>query len=138
VAECNGVVFVNDSKATNADSTAKALGCYPRIHWIAGGRAKAGGIESLRGFFPRVAKAYLIGEAADDFAATLGDVPHEKSGTLDKAVEAAWNDARQDGKGVVLLSPACASFDQFKSFEHRGDAFRDLARDIAKQGSAAA
>ncbi|MBC8793439.1 MAG: UDP-N-acetylmuramoyl-L-alanine--D-glutamate ligase [Tagaea sp. CACIAM 22H2] len=138
VAERDGIVFVNDSKATNADSTAKALGCYPRIHWIAGGRAKAGGIESLRGFFPRIAKAYLIGEAAGDFAATLGEIPHEKCGTLDKAVAAAWNDARGEGKGVILLSPACASFDQFKSFEHRGDAFRDLARDIAQQGSAAA
>jgi UDP-N-acetylmuramoylalanine--D-glutamate ligase len=138
VAERDGVVFVNDSKATNADSTAKALGCYPRIHWIAGGRAKAGGIESLRDFFPRIAKAYLIGEAADEFARTLGDVPHALCGTLDKAVAQAWDDARGADKGVVLLSPACASFDQFKSFEQRGDAFRDLARDIAQKGSAAA
>jgi UDP-N-acetylmuramoylalanine--D-glutamate ligase len=137
VLEKNGVVFVNDSKATNADAAARALGCYDKIRWIAGGRAKEGGIEALRPYFPRIAKAYLIGEAAEDFAKTLGDTPHALCGTLDKAVEQAWTDARNEG-GVVLLAPACASWDQFKSFEHRGDVFRDLAKRFAQAGSAAA
>jgi UDP-N-acetylmuramoylalanine--D-glutamate ligase len=124
-------LYVNDSKATNADSSAQALACFPNIYWIAGGKPKTGGIESLRGFFPRIRKAYLIGEAAQEFAATLGsDVPHEIDGTLDKALAAASRDA--DGSSaaepVVLLSPACASFDQYRNFEVRGDAFRDLVR----------
>jgi UDP-N-acetylmuramoylalanine--D-glutamate ligase len=133
----DGVLFVNDSKATNADAAARALGCYEKIRWIAGGRAKEGGIESLRPLFGRIAKAYLIGEAAGDFARTLGAVPHALCGTLDKAVAQAWNDARGEG-GVILLAPACASWDQFKSFEHRGDVFRDLAKRLAGAGSAAA
>ena len=88
------VLFVNDSKATNADSAAQALACFGDIFWIAGGRPKTGGIESLRSFFPRIRKAYLIGEAAEEFAATLGDeVPHEIAGTLDKALAAAARDA---------------------------------------------
>ena len=89
------VLFVNDSKATNADSAAQALACFNDIFWIAGGKPKTGGIESLRSFFPRIRKAYLIGEAADEFAATLGvAVPHEIAGTLDKAVAAAARDAK--------------------------------------------
>ena len=123
------VLFVNDSKATNADSSAQALACFSDIFWIAGGKPKTGGIESLRGFFPRIRKAYLIGEAANDFAATLGaDVPHEIDGTLDKALAAATRDAEACTAvdPVVLLSPACASFDQYRNFEVRGDAFRDL------------
>jgi UDP-N-acetylmuramoylalanine--D-glutamate ligase len=125
------VLFVNDSKATNADSTAQALVCFPDIHWIAGGKPKTGGIESLRSFFPRIRKAYLIGEAAQDFAATLGqDVPHEIVGTLDKAVATAMRDADASlaPEPVVLLSPACASFDQYRNFEVRGDAFRTLVQ----------
>jgi UDP-N-acetylmuramoylalanine--D-glutamate ligase len=125
------ILFVNDSKATNADSTAQALACFNDIFWIAGGKPKTGGIESLRGFFPRIRKAYLIGEAAQEFAATLGTtVPHEVSGTLDKALAAASRDAEASGASepVVLLSPACASFDQYRNFEVRGDAFRDLVR----------
>ena len=125
------VLFVNDSKATNADSAAQALACFNDIFWIAGGKPKTGGIESLRTFFPRIRKAYLIGEAADEFAATLGgDVPHEIDGTLDKALLAAARDAEASGAGepVVLLSPACASFDQYRNFEVRGDAFRELVR----------
>jgi UDP-N-acetylmuramoylalanine--D-glutamate ligase len=125
------VLFVNDSKATNADSAAQALACFSDIFWIAGGKPKTGGIESLRSFFPRIRKAYLIGEAANDFAATLGnDVPHEIDGTLDKAVAAAARDAETSAAGepVVLLSPACASFDQYRNFEIRGTAFRDLVR----------
>ena len=123
------VLFVNDSKATNADSSAQALACFSDIFWIAGGKPKTGGIELLRGFFPRIRKAYLIGEAANDFAATLGaDVPHEIDGTLDKALAAATRDAEASTAvdPVVLLSPACASFDQYRNFEVRGDAFRDL------------
>jgi UDP-N-acetylmuramoylalanine--D-glutamate ligase len=138
VLEKDGVLFVNDSKATNADAAARALGCYEKIRWIAGGRAKEGGIDSLRPLFARIAKAYLIGEAADGFAKTLGGVPHALCGTLDAAVAHAWQDARADGGGVVLLAPACASWDQFKSFEHRGDAFRELAKRLAGEGSAAA
>jgi UDP-N-acetylmuramoylalanine--D-glutamate ligase len=125
------VLFVNDSKATNADSAAQALACFTDIYWIAGGKPKTGGIESLRAFFPRIRKAYLIGEAAEDFAKTLGnDVPHEIDGTLDKAVAAATRDAEASPsrEPVVLLSPACASFDQYRNFEVRGDAFRELVR----------
>jgi len=123
------VLFVNDSKATNADSAAQALACFGDIYWIAGGKPKTGGIESLRSFFPRIRKAYLIGEAAEEFAATLGaSVPHEIDGTLDKALAAAARDAEVSAASepVVLLSPACASFDQYRNFEIRGAAFRDL------------
>ncbi|MBN9272580.1 MAG: UDP-N-acetylmuramoyl-L-alanine--D-glutamate ligase [Mesorhizobium sp.] len=127
------VLFINDSKATNADAAAPALSSFPRIYWIAGGLPKEGGIEPLRGFFPRIAKAYLIGEAAPAFSATLGEaVPYEISGTLAAAVEHAAHDAAADESGevVVLLSPACASFDQFKNFEVRGEAFRQAANAI--------
>ncbi|TGQ55608.1 UDP-N-acetylmuramoyl-L-alanine--D-glutamate ligase [Mesorhizobium sp. M1C.F.Ca.ET.193.01.1.1] len=127
------VLFVNDSKATNADAAAPALSSFNRIYWIAGGLPKEGGIEPLRGFFPRIAKAYLIGEAAPAFSATLGEaVPYEISGTLEAAVEHAARDAANDtgGEAVVLLSPACASFDQFKNFEVRGEAFRQAATAI--------
>jgi UDP-N-acetylmuramoylalanine--D-glutamate ligase len=125
------VLYVNDSKATNADSAAQALACFSDIFWIAGGKPKTGGIESLRGFFPRIRKAYLIGDAADEFAATLSpDVPYEIDGTLDKALTAASRDAEASTvpEPVVLLSPACASFDQYRNFEVRGDAFRELVR----------
>jgi UDP-N-acetylmuramoylalanine--D-glutamate ligase len=125
------VLFVNDSKATNADAAARALASFSDIFWIAGGRAKTGGIESLSGFFPRIRKAYLIGEAAAEFARTLdGHAAHEAVGTLDRAVEAAARDAAASGASepVVLLSPACASFDRYPNFEVRGAAFRDLVR----------
>ncbi|MDR6670537.1 UDP-N-acetylmuramoyl-L-alanine--D-glutamate ligase [Rhizobium sp. 1399] len=120
------VVFVNDSKATNADAAAPALSSYNRIYWIAGGLPKAGGITTLAPYFPRIAKAYLIGEAAAEFAATLGEAaPYEISGTLERAVAHAAADAEKDETGpvAVMLSPACASFDQYKNFEVRGDAF---------------
>ncbi len=136
VGERDGVLFVNDSKATNADAADKALGCYEHIYWIAGGLAKEGGIESLTPHFSRIRRAYLIGEAADSFARTLeGRVPYLLTRKLESAVESAYADAVRDGhKGaVVLLSPACASFDQFRDFEARGDMFRDLVR--ALQGS---
>jgi UDP-N-acetylmuramoylalanine--D-glutamate ligase len=123
------VLFVNDSKATNADSAAQALACFSDIFWIAGGKAKTGGIASLARFFPRMRKAYLIGEAATDFAAELeGRVPHTVAGTLERAVELAAADAEAAdvSEPVVLLSPACASFDQYRNFEVRGDKFREL------------
>ncbi|WP_420393503.1 UDP-N-acetylmuramoyl-L-alanine--D-glutamate ligase [Acuticoccus sp.] len=122
------VLFVNDSKATNAASALPALSSFERIHWIAGGVAKEGGVASLAPSAPRIASAYLIGEAADLFERQLaGLVPVVRCGTLDAALEAAATAARREG-GVVLLSPACASFDQFRSFEHRGDAFRALVQ----------
>ena len=127
------VLFVNDSKATNADSTAKALASFADIFWIAGGKPKTGGIESLAVFFPRIAKAYLIGEAAKEFATTLdGKVPYEIVETLDRAVPLAAGDAAASGlkEPVVLLSPACASFDQYRNFEVRGQAFSDLVRAV--------
>tara|TARA_R110002020_G_scaffold47690_7_gene135717 strand:- start:1534 stop:2940 length:1407 start_codon:yes stop_codon:yes gene_type:complete len=119
------VVFVNDSKATNADAAAPALSSYKRIYWIAGGLPKEGGIASLAPLFPHIMKAYLIGEAAPGFAASLGEaVAYEISGTLEQAVAHASADAAADGQdAAVLLSPACASFDQYKNFEVRGDAF---------------
>jgi UDP-N-acetylmuramoylalanine--D-glutamate ligase len=124
-------LFVNDSKGTNADATAKALSSFPDIFWIAGGKPKEGGIESLAEFFPRIRKAYLIGEAAAEFARTLeGKVPYEISATLDAAVPAAARDAAASDvtEPVVLLSPACASFDQFRNFELRGNRFRELVQ----------
>ena len=124
------VLIINDSKATNADSTQKALASFERdIHWIVGGTAKEGGIAPLQAYFPRIAKAYLIGASSDAFAVTLGaKVPFERCGTLANATVAALADARHSGgsQPVVLLSPACASYDQFRSFEQRGEAFRAL------------
>lgn len=117
--------FINDSKGTNADAARQALASYPSVFWIAGGKAKEGGIEALRDLFPHVAKAYLIGEAAEAFAETLGDTPHIVAHTMERAVEMAAADAaKAGGEQVVLLSPACASFDQFPDFEVRGEAFR--------------
>jgi UDP-N-acetylmuramoylalanine--D-glutamate ligase len=128
------VLFVNDSKATNADSTEKALSSFAgAIFWILGGKAKDGGITSLKAFFPKIAKAYLIGEASEAFAAVLdGQVPHVQCGTLEVAVSKAAEDAMRskDAQPVVLLSPACASFDQFPNFEIRGERFRELVRAI--------
>jgi len=137
------VLFINDSKATNADAAAKALTCFEPIYWIAGGLSKEGGISSLVSFFPRIAKTYLIGEAADEFAATLGEaVPHEVSQTLEQATTAAAADADRDtaAEPVVLLSPACASYDQFVNFERRGEAFRTFVaalEGIESRGEAA-
>lgn len=121
IAEKNGVLFVNDSKATNADAAEKALGAFRNIHWIAGGQPKEGGIAGLAPLFDRVKRAYLIGEAADTFADQLGDTDYVVSAELDLAVAEAA--AAAEAGDVILLAPACASFDQFASFEARGDAF---------------
>ena len=142
VGSIDGIACINDSKATNADSTEKALAAFDNVYWIAGGKAKEGGIASLKPLFPRIRRASLIGEAAADFAATLGSaVPHALCGTLDKALDDALAAARKDRfkDAVVLLSPACASYDQFKSFEHRGDEFIRLVteRSTGEQGAAA-
>jgi UDP-N-acetylmuramoylalanine--D-glutamate ligase len=126
VGRAGSIAFINDSKATNADAAEKALSAFENIYWIAGGIAKSGGIEPLKPLFGRVARSYLIGQSSDQFAATLGDaMPVEKSGTLEAAVATALRDATADGKedAVILLSPACASFDQYPNFEVRGDAF---------------
>jgi UDP-N-acetylmuramoylalanine--D-glutamate ligase len=153
IGAAGGVVFVNDSKATTAEAAARALSSYARVFWIAGGRSKAAGYAATAPFLPRVAEAFLIGEAAGEIAAFLGDhgVRHRVSGTLERALadaaEAAGIDAAVAAgadtgpQGVVLLSPACASYDQFKSFEARGDRFRALVRQrlgrAAGQGEAA-
>lgn len=134
LATINGVRFVNDSKATNADAAAKALVCYDNIYWIIGGRAKVGGLNGLESFYPRIRHAYLIGEAAPAFARHLGSaVRWTQCGTLDKAVAAANALAQKDRlKGAtVLLSPACASWDQYPNFEARGDHFRALVGALA-------
>ncbi|MCP1199704.1 UDP-N-acetylmuramoyl-L-alanine--D-glutamate ligase [Notoacmeibacter sp. MSK16QG-6] len=125
VARIGKTLFINDSKATNAEAAAPALSSFDHVRWIAGGLPKEGGIEALSPLFERVEKAYLIGEAAPGFAASLGEkVCYEISDTLNVAVAHAARDADEAGGGVVLLSPACASFDQFRNFEVRGDAFR--------------
>ncbi len=125
----DGISWINDSKATNANATAKALACYGKIYWIAGGQAKEGGLAGLESNFDRIAHAFLIGEAATAFAETLGGkVPATHCGELAAAVRRAQELARKDDRegAVVLLSPACASFDQFVNFEARGEAFRSL------------
>lgn len=125
------VRFINDSKATNADAAARALAVYPDIFWIAGGKAKEGGIADLAPFFGKMRRAYLIGEAADAFGKTLsGKVDAVQSGTLAQALQQAFQDARASdaAEPVVLLSPACASFDQFRDFEQRGDIFREMVK----------
>ncbi len=133
VATIDGIAFINDSKATNADSTARALSCHDRLVWIAGGEAKDGGIEPLVEYFPRIAHTLLIGRDAPVLAATLSahHAPFETVETLERAVPAALEAARRLGARVVLLSPACASWDQFTGFDQRGDRFAAQARALA-------
>ena len=126
VGERAGVRFVNDSKATNVDSAAKALQAFPRIRWIAGGMGKDGGIAALAPHLGSVVKAYLIGHSARDFALQLGETPHEICETMERAVARAADEA-QPGE-VVLLAPAAASFDQYPNFEKRGDDFAARVR----------
>ncbi|MDP1964861.1 MAG: UDP-N-acetylmuramoyl-L-alanine--D-glutamate ligase [Reyranella sp.] len=135
VASVGKVVYINDSKATNADATARALSSYRDIYWILGGQAKEGGVAPLTPWFDRIRHAFLIGEATDLFAGQLeGKLPYSRCGDLQSALDAAHARAQRDAPGpgggpaVVLLSPACASWDQWKSYEHRGDAFRTMAR----------
>jgi len=134
VAQIGRVRFVNDSKATNADAARQALSSYPRVYWIAGGMAKSDGIAPLADLFPRVAKAYVIGDAAQAFAAELeGQAAYEQSGTIEAATAAAFADAKASGEdAIVLLSPACASFDQFTDFEARGEAFRAAVESLTR------
>ena len=136
VASVGRVVYVNDSKATNADATARALSSYRDIYWILGGQAKEGGVAPLAPWFERIRHAFLIGEATELFAAQLdGKISYSRCGDLKSALDAAHERAQREASGleegglaVVLLSPACASWDQWKSYEHRGDAFRAMAR----------
>lgn len=128
VGERDGVRFVNDSKATNVDSAAKALQAFPKIRWIAGGLGKDGGIAALKPFLGAVVKAYLIGHSARDFALELGDTPHEICETMERAVTRAADEA-QAGE-TVLLAPAAASFDQYPNFEKRGEDFAERVRTL--------
>jgi len=127
------VRFVNDSKATNVDAARQAMSAYPRFRWIAGGRPKEGGIEPLADLFGSVTKAYLVGEASGQFAATLeGRAAAVEVGTVEAAVAAAYADARAcREEAIVLFSPACASFDQYSDFEERGEAFRAAVHALA-------
>ncbi|SDD95197.1 UDP-N-acetylmuramoyl-L-alanine--D-glutamate ligase [Rhodospira trueperi] len=137
VATVDGVLFVNDSKATNAEAAEKAILCHDDIYWIAGGKPKEGGIDRIEPHLDRIVHAYLIGEAADAFATFLdrNEVPYSICGTLEKAVPLAFQHAVEDEEEapVVLLSPACASFDQFTDFEARGDAFKALVAELAAE-----
>ena len=134
VAAVGNVIYINDSKATNADATARALSSYHDIYWILGGQAKEGGVTPLAAWFDRIRHAFLIGEATEMFAGQLeGKLPYSCCGDLQSALDAAHERAQRDGQdgkgpGIVLLSPACASWDQWRSYEHRGDAFRAMAR----------
>lgn len=132
VGQVGKVRFINDSKATNADAARQAMSSYPKFYWIAGGQPKVGGIQSLTDLFPRIEKAYLIGEAQQDFATVLkGKAAYAECGTLEAATAAAYADAAATGQdAVILLSPACASFDQFADFEARGEAFREAVLDL--------
>ncbi len=133
IAIIDGVAYINDSKATNADAAGKALSCYGQIYWIAGGQAKQGGLAGLEPHYPRIAHAFLIGESEAGFAEALnGKAALSRCGTLAQAVAAARELALAEGKAgaVVLLSPACASFDQFTDFEARGEAFRALVEEL--------
>ena len=140
-----GIAYINDSKATNAEAAARALACYKRVYWIAGGRAKNSSLEELKPYLSHIAKAFLIGEAQDFFASELeSEVPCRLSGDLERAVAEASEAARAElamgreaEKPVVLLSPACASFDQFPDFEVRGDAFRQMVQRLAASDSRA-
>jgi UDP-N-acetylmuramoylalanine--D-glutamate ligase len=130
----DGVAFVNDSKATNADAAARAVASYDSVYWIVGGRPKDGGLEPVMAHLGNVRHAYLIGEAAIAFSQALnGKVPFSLAGELQSAVDQAFEAAKSEGveRPVVLLSPACASFDQFSDFESRGDAFKDMVEALS-------
>lgn len=132
----DNINFINDSKATNAESTKNALATYDNIFWILGGVAKEGGIESLSPYFNKIHKAYLIGEASDSFSKILdsNSVRFEKCGNLEMATKKAFSDAKNVSlsKKNILLSPACASFDQWQNFEQRGDHFCKIFNELQK------
>jgi UDP-N-acetylmuramoylalanine--D-glutamate ligase len=133
-----GVTYINDSKATNAEAAGKALASYEGIYWIAGGRAKEGGLAGLESLAPKIKHAFLIGEAATDFAAWMKTqkIPYIISGTLKAATHDAHTLAQKAKSGVVLLAPACASFDQFSSFEERGDRFTAIVNGLQEDVTA--
>jgi UDP-N-acetylmuramoylalanine--D-glutamate ligase len=135
VGQIGRVRFVNDSKATNTDAARQAMSSYPKFYWIAGGQPKTGGIEALVDLFPRIEKAYLVGEAAPAFAQTLkGKAQVAECGTIETAVAQAYADAAASGQdAIVLLSPAAASFDQFADFEQRGEAFRAAVQGLVRE-----
>ncbi|NCO02667.1 MAG: UDP-N-acetylmuramoyl-L-alanine--D-glutamate ligase [Alphaproteobacteria bacterium] len=133
VAQINNVTYINDSKATNSEAASKALSSYDNIYWIVGGLPKVGGLNGLEQLMQRVKKAYLIGQAAPDFKIWLdhNNVPSDMCGTLDVATKKAHEEAQLAHEhGTVLLAPACASWDQFKSFEVRGHTFMQIIYDI--------
>jgi UDP-N-acetylmuramoylalanine--D-glutamate ligase len=135
VVEVDGVRFINDSKATNAQAAEQALRAYPNAYWIVGGRPKEEGIDDLEPLFGVVKKAYLIGESTEAFARVLsGKMEAVKCRQLEVAIETAFRDARASGDAspIILFSPACASFDQFRDFEHRGDVFKSLSLQLAR------
>jgi UDP-N-acetylmuramoylalanine--D-glutamate ligase len=139
VAEKNGVKFINDSKATNAESTACALQAFDEIHWLAGGVPKDGGINSLTEFFPKIRKVYLFGQAAEEFAQTLqGKVDFEIYPNLQAVTNAAYLSTIHNPESTILLSPACASFDQFNNFEHRGDEFKKFVQELLASNNSTA
>ncbi len=138
----NGVAYVNDSKATNASATGYALACYKNIYWIVGGRPKEGGLKGLEKYLDRIRHAFLIGEAMEEFATFLNNhgIPHNFSQTLDRAVTEAHQMAQSErgrpgGTGSILLSPACASYDQFANFEERGNAFVEIVENLQTETS---
>ncbi|HEX5259442.1 MAG TPA: UDP-N-acetylmuramoyl-L-alanine--D-glutamate ligase [Sphingomicrobium sp.] len=129
IRERDGVLFVNDSKATNPTAAAPALAAFERIRWILGGQAKTDNLDECMAYFDHVRSAYTIGEAADLFERLLSPhIPVKNCGKLDVAVREAAADAQAGD--TVLLSPACASFDQFRDFEDRGDQFRALVEGL--------
>jgi UDP-N-acetylmuramoylalanine--D-glutamate ligase len=139
VGQIAGIRYINDSKATNGEAAARALASFQNIYWIAGGVAKEDGLDPTLPFLDRVRHAFLIGEAAEAFGTALdGKVPVTMSGDLATAVKAAGGHAAADGldSPVVLLSPACASFDQYRNFTLRGDHFRELVADLQSESAA--
>lgn len=139
VTQTDKVSYINDSKATNAEAAAKALSSFDDVFWIIGGRAKEGGLNGLEIFRDKIQKTYVIGEAQKEFSEWLiaHGFSHKLCNTLDKAVAHAHQDAQDfEGKAVVLLSPACASWDQFSSFEKRGDAFEQEVLNLVKSEAA--
>lgn len=136
----NGVAYINDSKATNAEAASKAIASFTNIYLIAGGRPKAGGLEGLQPLLDHIRHVYLIGEAAEEFGkwCDKNGVASTQCGTIDIAVLEAHAAAQADrgepgGAGTVLLSPACASWDQFENYGHRGDVFADIVRNLSAE-----